>query len=270
MNTPIDRIKVPFGLIKIANEKKLLNVVKFYYGLKSLTIHGCFLDVDFIRTCQQHLLISYNTAKKYKATLLKNKFAIKKDSHFYLVSYDKFWKELGVEKEGKQFKLIYTSMNNFQDDIYLAEIKRNLRKQETTLQDKYIKQELKADTVKNASKGLKNALIKQLSYKSNELLEKQISTIRESLTSKLNINYQITLSCQKVANLFGFKSCVQGHFILKRLLSLNRISIMPQKSIKIASKITNRIFKILNLDTSFFLTSQNVLFKRLPNIISMN
>ena len=129
MNSPLTRVKVPISLYKKANQAKILNVVKFYYRVKSLSIQGCYSNSKFIQICMDSLNVSYNTAKKYKTLLLKNKFAYLKQDHFYLISYDSLWEKLNVEKFNDRYKIIYTQFHEIDQKVYLEEIKYNLKRQ---------------------------------------------------------------------------------------------------------------------------------------------
>lgn len=264
------RIKVPIGLYKIANENNLLNVLKFYYKLKTLTVHGAFKENDFINICKDNLYISYNTAKKYKTLLIKNKFVFIKDNHIHLISYDKLWDLLNVPKFNDRYKLIYTSNENFDNDIILAEIKFNLKKQEKKLQNKYINNELNLslDTATNAkNKKLRKVLLCNMNSKLN--ISKQFQKIQTNLDSLLDINFQITLSCKGVANILGFKSQSKGHWMIKRMISLNKINSVAQRALLIAKNVSKIAFNSMQLDSSFFLTKNNNLMKFLPNLLTI-
>lgn len=270
MNNPTNRLKVPIGLFKQANKKKLMNVIKFYYRIKSLKIDGCFLNSTFVNEiCIKQFNLSYNTSRKYKKLLLDNKLAFLKDKHLCLISYDKLWESLNVEKINDRYKLIYTTFESFDVDVHLQEIKFNLKKQEIKIKEKYLKKELKADTVKNANKNLKRILLSKLDSSISKRIKEGFDTIRTNLNSNLNINYQITLTCKKVAEIFGLNSDVQGWKIIKSMVYINKIRSIAQKPLIISKDIPTNILKRLNLDSSFFLTSTNVLMKRLPNLISV-
>lgn len=270
MKKDLNRIKVPISLFKIANENGLLHVLKFYYNVKTLTIHGAFKDIDFINIIKDHLFVSYNTAKKYRSLLLKNQFAFIKDKHIHLISYDKLWELLNVTKFNDRYKLIYTNIENFENDICFAEIKFNLKKQEKNLQKKHINKELGycLDAETNAkNRKLKKALLYNMNCKSK--IQEQFKKIQTQLDSLLDINYQITLSCKGIAQILGFKSGSMGHSIIKRLISLNCLKSVAQRALKIANNVSKNAFNYMQLDSSFFLTKNNVLMKFLPNLITI-
>lgn len=268
MNSPLFRLKVPYGLYGQANKKGLLSVVKFYYKLKSLRIDGCFLESEFIELCQDNLFVSYNTAKKYKNLLISNQFAYIRDNHLCLVRYDSLWEKLEVQKNKNGFfKLMYVSLANFESEIQYNEICLNLKNQAGTLRIKHLRRELKTDTVKNANRNLKKILSAELSSAKMNLA-RQIESIRQKLSSILEVNYQVTLTCKKVAEIFGFKSATQGRSIIRSMVSIGKIRSTSQNIVFVAKNVNKHILKSLNLDSSFFIY-KNVLLKRLPNMITL-
>lgn len=250
-NNPSVRIKVPFSLYKKANQRKLMPIIKYYYRVKSLRIDGCFNDRKLINILIDQLKVSYNTARKIRLSLLNNNFAYLKDNHFYLISYEKLWLLLEVDKIDNSYKLIYTTNNKIDRHVYLAEIKYNLEKQQENLDKKYLSKKLHTDAEKD------------------QALQKQFDLIRKKLTSKVNINNQVTLTCHRTAKIFGLKSYVQGHRILRMMVYSKKLKCDRQRALMIKENVSNDEFEHLHLDQSFFLTSDNVLKKRLPNLISI-
>ena len=95
------------------------------------------------------------------------------------------------------------------------------------------------------------------------------NSIRKNLSSLLEINFQITLTCKKVADLLGYKSAIQGHSIIHQLRYKGLLTSTLQRPLFIAKNVSQKIFRSLNLDSSFFLTTNNILLKRLPNLIKL-
>lgn len=264
-SNPTVNIKVPFGLYKSANESKLLPLVKFYYRLKELTIHGSFKKEKFAQFCKDNTGISLNSCKKHIKNLLQNNFAIIQNNQICLVSYDKLWALLNIQKEkNKSYKIIKTTSTTFITDIYKEEIRNSLKKQEAETKKKFIKYEL--DAGQNAKPSLKKYFSKAFHKLKDVCLQKQQKIIQQTLSSKQVFNRQITLTCKSIAKLFGYNSPMKGHYIQNLLSDIGILRIEKQRHLKV-SNATIQMFKSLNLDSSFYFHN-NSIYKVLPNLIS--
>ena len=120
-----------------------------------------------------------------------------------------------------------------------------------------------ADTDKNVRK-----MRKQLISRFNRMkwLSYQLISIRRNNRLFNSVNYDINVSCQSIANMFGYKSAMQGHKMEQRLMNSGYIKVANRKLL-IAKNVSADAFKALCLPSNYLHLSGNI-YRQLVNEIS--
>jgi hypothetical protein len=264
--SPLIRLKVPHGLLKLANETNLLNSLIFYYNLKECNIQGSFKNRNFLKFCEARFKMCRNTARKHRNILLKNNLMFEDGEYISLVSYDKLWNFFKVPTHNEKYKIIYTKCENFKLNIICEEIRKNLNDQNYRLRKKYVNRVLEADAVRITSKKIKSRLSKEATFRKNIIKQNEI--IRNNLNSRLTINSQVTLTCIGVAKLLGYSSAMQGHYLVQALVKAGKLTSKRQKPLLIRKNVSRAEFNCLSIDSSYFMQGTTLL-KFMPNIIQI-
>ncbi len=171
-----DVVKVPSGSMASARNLGIFNDVFIYYRLKTANDHGYFKSVLAISS---FLGVSERTAHRWVSRLADLGLLQRLDSGINLVCYDVLFLKLGVDlKNGfKLFKIgaKYTlDRSNFISAVAKEEVRYNNTKQ-WHMASRKLRPKYRPD------KG------------------------------NLNANVAVSISCNRVASLLGYRSCSSGH-----------------------------------------------------------
>lgn len=231
-NTPCNKLKVPLGAYKKANEKGLLKDFIFFTELKMFNSHGYFSE-NYLKRISLYLNCSENTVRN-KIRKLNNLgwLSFNKDKTFNLKKYDYVWNELGLNV--KKIRLIKIDSSNFMNyDLICEDGGFNLKE-----------------------KIQKSEIEKNLNKQRHKLKSK-----KASLHSVEHINNDVTLSCLGVSNILGYKHKTSGYFIEKRLKELDLIKVKNRK--KYIGKEKN-----ISSQINFFTVGDSI-YQQLPNLITI-
>ena len=260
-------------LKRVANEQKVWSSVRFYYKIKTLTIHGSFKKREFVNIVATRLSLSKKGVRDNLKTLLKLGYLIEDEKFISLISYDKLWTLLNVPHTSKSgFRLIKTDLSSFEDKIHFEEISFVLKKQEKQIQEQYLKTTVQTSDADKPVKGnLRKRLLKQFDRIRKFLIARQFNLIRSTMNSFVEYNWENTLTTKSVAELFGYTTAMQGYYIQQSLLKKGFLNILSRKEkpLLICKNVTLEMVRAMNLDPSFYLCKNN-LYKRLPNLISIS
>lgn len=273
---PTHRIKILKGSYKVANENDVLNEFKFYYQLKQLKIDGFFKRGE-LQSYSDVLGCSTATISR-KLTKLRNVGFIRKvKGGFQLLSYDAFWERLGYDlSDSKNFQIIKVSSKiDFEWELYSKEIQISLKNQERKVIKNHIYKETDRNPdTENVPRNLQKALKRKFSHKI--ALRRNLQDIRKTLTLP-EINYDITLSCQGVANLFGYVSSKQGSIIEKELQKRGLLKIVKRPALYISKDIDRNSFNILKKENEYnpvvsklFMTERGIVMMKRCNFLEVD
>ena len=273
INTPSKILKIPKAFYKKANESKLLPEVLFWYSLKTINSEG-YLKVSLIKSKTN---LSYSRIMQLLQSLERLGFIKRNRGCLWLCSYNKIWKHFKYNLKG--LNLIKIPVDNTIDIANLIqyyEVKNKLNQIQKKLPKKYIELlkeigEIKSDTVKHQ----KAQLIFQKDIK--RARKYYYESIRTNLSSQSDYNFESTLTCKKIADMFGYNSAKQGYLIQQKLQDKGLLHIINTKSspnkrrlfISSSMNDTNHrklISSINEYDSSFFYCNK-YLFKQLPNVL---
>ncbi len=243
-------MKVVQFAYKKANELGILKEFLFYYDLKSINIQGFLPRGQVISQIKSKTNLSEATINRRISALHKLGWIIISKSGISLRKYDIVWKTLKITKlqyDGQRiFKI--DSRGKFQSLIELEEIKSCL-----TGQAFQIKRKVSEDTEKSQDK-----LVKKFGFpKMFKLILKQVF----DKDAFLNINFDVNVSCQKVALLLGYSSAMQGHLIEKKLAQEGLIVV------KNRYRFINSSGNIKNIPKGCFVSKNFKIIQQLPNDI---
>lgn len=271
-NNPTLLLKVPETAYKIANEKGILDEFIFYYELKSLNPQGYFPRGSGSALIKDKLKISESTLRRKLKKLEKLTWIRRVNANILLTNYDHFWITLGLDPHTVKIKLHkLTPGENFIDNLFFEEIKLNLKRQNHLLFENYVKNELSDNGVQHPEYMHKQKLaiiVRKLKpYISKGLHDShrnQLRYFKKHLRYK-KTNFDVTLSCKGISNLFGYKSDSQGYIIQQKLKTCNKIKI-TKRCLLINKSFSGKGY--IELPKSFFVRG-NHLYKQLPNMITI-
>lgn len=265
--TPLNRLKIPLLAYQKANKAGILPAVLFYYELKRLTIDGYFGGTRYVDFIRKQTGLAPATIYRGFSLLKKAGLARKEAGKIWLVSYDQLWAALGIQvgERGGTRLLKIEAHGNLEDNWQAAEIAHNLVTQQAALNHKYVlAQTGKRDTDKAPSKKLKKRLL--AGFNRGAELNNFLGDILKA--PRTNVHCDISLTCLKVAQLFGFTSATKGHKIERRLEAAGRLSVKP-RLLTVLEKLSRAEFLSLRLqDSSYFLRAGR-LVKQLPNLLTV-
>lgn len=267
-NNPTVLLKVPENSFARCNQQGVLKDYLIYLKLKAQCIDGAFICDQWHTICTT-LNLSVTMLRKYIKRLKDLGWLIKQEKHYQLISYDKLWKQLGYQlkdtcgiKGFKIFKIDTTNLNQLDLKIIVKEIKTNFLKQEASI----IKAQKKKIASTTDSVSIARKLCKNLrkSFDRKRYFKYQLSSIRNHKLPL--INFDITLTCAKLALLLGYKTAMSGYYIEQRLKSEELASIVNRKLL-IMRNIPYVVYQSLGLSSCYSYKEGN-LYKQLPNLIS--
>jgi biotin operon repressor len=252
MNNPTKYLKVPEGLIKKCNEQKLLKEVMFYYMLKSLTIEGRIYKGRVSSSLISKLGIAEGSVWRKIKQLLTKGFLKDEGNYYQLISFDSLWEELGYSMDlkygklyrGKEtvinrqrkgsfkiFKISTSDISNLYYYICYEDIKLNLQRQSYAVL-KHVRDLIKSGKLK-LSKAMQKTILKRVKIndiKSFRYLNHLLLSLDESCLKwfKMGIS-DITLSCKKIADMFGLKTPISGWEIERRLEVMKLLKVKTRK-----------------------------------------
>ena len=272
INNPTKIIKVPTGSFKIANKSGCLKDYMVYLKLKSFNIEGAFLrgSMNTVADCLGYSIAMF---RNYLKRLSRLGWLIKDKTSYQLIGYNALWKRFGYsfkkQEKGligsKILKIETKNLDQLENEIIVQELKCNFEAQEKEVLRKHVEQYVpkNADTDKNVRK-----MRKQLISRFNRMkwLSYQLISIRRNNRLFNSVNYDINVSCQSIANMFGYKSAMQGHKMEQRLMNSGYIKVANRKLL-IAKNVSADAFKALCLPSNYLHLSGNI-YRQLVNEIS--
>ncbi|WP_149867281.1 hypothetical protein [Solirubrum puertoriconensis] len=249
---------------KLLPKGQLLRALLFYYRLKSLTIEGAFGGKRWVAFIQQRTGIAIKTIYKGFLLLAKAGLARREPGRLNLVSYDALFRLLGISVRGKGgAKLLRIPVTgNLLNQWQVAEIREALTRQRHALETNHANFELnRRDTDKNPGKAARRAAMR--GYNRLAKLKAQLTSIPR--LGKFKVNYDLTLSCAAVADLFGYVSAATGHEIEQRLQQAGKLK-AQRRFVKIAMVPENKPH--YRLPKSFYIT-RGCLIKQIPNLLTV-
>lgn len=270
-------IKILKGSYKVANENGILDEFLFYYELKGLRIDG-FFKRGTIQNYSEQLGRSKGNIYSKLTKLVNAGFIRKGRKGHQLISYDDFWKKLGFDlSERINFKVIKIRTvkgTEFKYELFSNEIDYNLKSQEKRAIKGHIYKEAERnpDTDIMPSK-ISRSLKKKFSHKL--ALRKQYLDIRGSM-NYTDVNYDFSLSCQGVANLFGYGSAMQGHFIKKELVKRGLLKVTKRPAVFITNNVDRNTFNNIQVEypdhpvwSKCFMTNEGVVLLKRPDLLEI-
>jgi len=273
MPNPTNCLKVPKQLFKIANKADLLNEVMFYYELKRINKEGFFKRGQKIALFQKETGLSASRIQQLIASCVELGFLRRSKGTLSLCSYNHLWSYFKISLSGLKLLKVTSKQSHYSvKDLIQCEMLRNkIKGIEKKLPKAYVKcleskGLIKSDTVSGEratnifNRGKKLA---QSNY---------FESIRKNLSSYSPYCTESTITSSKIADMFGYKSPMQGHNIQKRLEEVGLITVERNRRLFISAKMNSHYHRSIvssNNDSSFFYTSNNkYLLKQLPNIMS--
>ncbi len=255
-------VKVPQFAYKKANEKGLLNEFLFYCCIKSINIQGYLKRGELVELIKNKTGLSESNIRLKITKLEKLSWLSRcQNSSVKLSKYDVVWKCLDIVKEKgdeqKVFKIQSGTLQQIREGIEIEEIRACLRKQTLTVRAS-ITRKLSEDTERKPSVLSKiiKKILKKMDYSKLFLLQ-----IKNILKKPYNsINFDISLSCLAVSQLFGYKSPMQGYNIEKRLKDSGLLSVT--RRVIHLGKGTGKY-----LPAGYFCTKNGTVMRQLPNML---
>jgi hypothetical protein len=266
-NTPLNRLKIPVLAYQKANKAGILPAVLFYYELKRLTVEGYFGGTRYVEFIRRRTGLAPATIYRGFALLAKAGLACRETGKISLVSYDKLFSLLGLQIGGKGGArlLKVAATGNVEDNWQAAEIGNNLAAQQAALEHKYVLALTgKRDTDKAPSRRLKKRLLEGFDRLTglNNFLGDILNSPRAA------VHCDVSLTCLKVAQLFGYTSATKGHQIERRLEAAGRLSVETRVLTVLENFSRETFFSLRLQDSSFFLRAGR-LVKQLPNLLKV-
>ncbi len=233
-NNPLNFVKFPEEIYKNANLKKELHLLLTWYQAKSLSIHGSFktqndlaYSIKFIN--KEIKKQSISTIKKHLHELEKKGLIFKQNNHLILCKYDILFQYFNIDLENP--KILKIKIEELYSGEYFNKlIKRNLKKQEQKVKEHYFKKcctSLKNDfedkgrkmLKKQTNRFLNNNLEKLIKFQFKNQIARKVGWLYDQkFESKTkNLFFDISLTQNKISNIFGFKSPANGFKIIKNL-----------------------------------------------------
>ncbi len=252
-------LKVPQNLIQVANQKKQLNIVMFWYCVKSLNRQGSVSKTDFPALCVLSGL-SEQSVHKNLLKCVKLGIAFRNGLDYGLCKYDALWEFLGYHIPETRLKVFY---NGYKQPILEVSLKE-VAEAKVSLKD-YVSYQVLKSNVRNQEYVVKEKLRKSLldaGYRckvvrrilKNLTLNKVSKIIQQQFTG---INFTITLSYKRISELCGYQSIKSAYDLVQRLKNAKFI------------KVKRRIVKSTDYpnSSSYFIFKYKV-YKSLPNLYS--
>lgn len=275
LNSPKLHLKVPIGAHKIAVENDLETEFNFYYAIKGIRIDGFFKRGKVIHQIQSHLNISESTIRKNLKRLKECGFVKGKSGNYQLISYDSLWDILGIERRNKnpkrfKSKIIKCKTSNFKNELQAQEIKQSISNQKYRLIKKHYKRLTKKDSESVVNTKLLSKLERDLEGSIDLFRKWQTSYLRNKLDYPL-LNYEVTLTCQAVAELLGYSHWQKGREIEQRLEKAKLLNVTRRKPIYLCDNNVQAVLINPNItDSCFTSPCEQYIYKCLPNLLSVN
>lgn len=262
MFNPTILLKIPQTAYRRANQNGILNEFLFYCCIKSINVQGFIRRGEIINLIKNKTGLSESNIRLKITQLEKLSWLSRcQNGSISLCKYDNVWKCLDIVKENKDgqkiFKIKSGTFQQIREGIEIEEIRDCLKKQSLKIRSS-ITRKLREDTEQKPSVSSKiiKKILKNMDYPKLFLLQ-----LKNILKKPYNsINFDISLSCLAVAQLFGYSSTMQGHNIEKRLKESGLL------------EITNRIVPLIKSDGKYlppgcFRAKNGIIMKQLPNKI---
>lgn len=283
----VEFIKIPQECFKRSKDNNILNQVEFYYKLKMLSRNGYFEKGRVISTINKHIKQSdANIWKKIKE-LVQTGLCYNHSQGYRLVSYDKLFEKLGYDlvksknRRGtfKIHKVPTKLISDVRSTIAFVDLRENLNQQTNRAfynlhKDKryqYTEKNLHSATLKE-KRSILNSVVKS-NVRMIELNDEAITTqkLYEARSNKdmqqLFCNPDVTLSLKGVCRILGFSNTSSAHATIKRLQHYKMIEV-EKRRIRIGSCALSYA-EYLKDYSDLYIMEGNVLFRRLPNKISV-
>jgi hypothetical protein len=269
---PTKLLKVPEGAYRMANQKGVLHEFLFYNQIKSLNPQGYFSRGSGIKFIKDSLKISDSTLYRNLKKLEKLTWVKRVNGNAIVTNYDHIWITLGLDPHKEKIKIHKVLPGDrFIETLLLEEIKLNLKRQKQKMFVNHVKQELFNDDVQHPEymqKSKFDMLVRKLKpYVTKHLKQchrDQLRYFKKHLHYK-GPNFDITLTCKGISQLFGYIAESQGYIIQQLLKNCNLITITRR------SLLINKNFKgkgYVELPKSLYVKGKH-LYKQLPNLISV-
>jgi hypothetical protein len=250
-------VKYYEGLFGEAQKQGKLTLLLHFYSLKTLNIEGIIKRKRSISLLKQTLSLSEPQVYQVVNKLKDLNWIKLTDTEIQLSSLDSVVRSLGLEPSTiKRWKVEMSKKERFKEFFGLLEISYSLFKQNKKI-DKNLKL-IQSDTEKMPS-------YSSLDYKQRE----QKLLIRYHHNNRFDQNWFSSLSTHFVASLLGYSSSMSAWNYLVTLREQSLIDYSPQKPIFIGRVFNQTEFKSLGLGPDFFLTRNNIIFKRMTNEITI-
>jgi hypothetical protein len=243
----------------------MLAAVLFYYELKRLTVEGYFGGQRYVEFIRRRTGLSVASIYRGFTSLAEAGLARREAGKIWLVRYDVLFERLGIQVGGEKGArlLKVASSGHVEDNWQTAEIELNLNVQHAVSERNYVyTQKEFRNTDKAPQKKLFNRIAR--GFKRADWLSSQLRDILEK--PRVKVNCDVTLTCQKVAELFGYKSATAGHKIEHRLRERGKLTVQ-NRFLLIRESITPAEFFGLRLQDSSFFVKRGQLVKQLPNLL---
>jgi len=291
---PTVSLKVPEGIVQKANQLGIWVDVLFYYQLKSLNVEGVLKKGEIEPILIDRFNLTRPSIWRKIKRLINLGLLIKTENFYKLCSYDSLFFILGYSLEEKIYykgdkklrrkgnfkiwQIAVDKLKSFLENIARKEIELNYQRQlykisQTLKQDEYLlklipKNKLKVNLVDLESLDLIKNLLNINNLVEKSFKAKQISYLEakngESYYSTQS-NIDVTLSCNGLAKLLGFKSAASGYKLEQKLKKLGLISIKTRKILietnpLFASQLYEKVRSIKN-----YVLNNGRLYYFLPN-----
>lgn len=288
-------VKVYEGSYKAAREQKFMAPFLFFLQLKKLSKTGALYD--YLETIEQAYQIPPATVYKrikelQEAGLVEvresnkvNRSASKVARRYlWIASINKLYQHLGLpigdsydpkeERHVPLYKVTASEKSEIASEIQATEIARNLKRQQEVVKDKYVQRELveKFGTNPNSeSPTVIRRARKQILSDYNPEREASQYLHECKTLSPGPINFDVTLSTRRLANLFGYKSATTGTRHQRKLEQAGKIAVERRKLL-VEKGVDYQYFlmlrKTLDLPNTYYFRN-NAIWRRLPNKVTV-
>lgn len=256
----------------LAKDNQWLKALSVFYPLKFIYEGGVILNVSRrYSELSKFLEISESNLRNKIKFLRENGLIEVKDNNLFFISFNKIQKKFKI-RTYKNHKLEYKKPKDFYIFLKTVVIKENYEKQEYKLKQRIINKELKKFGTIQA-KSIRNKIRKKISSNISFLTEQNKK--REPLYSldnnykKNTINAEITLSRNKIAELFGRKSKSSGTRFVSKVKSKGLVIKDEKRINRILTNTSNKIIHSLELSSSYFIFKK-CLYQRLSNVLVLS
>lgn len=247
---PTTYLKVPEGLIKRANQLGLLSDIIFWYQLKSLNIEGKLVKGQIETSLHKKFQYSYSSIWRKIKNLIDYGWLRPEQNCYKIINYSlifyklgyKFGEKINIKFDSKAvkkdntltrplFKINKIEVNKlpyFFEYCAYEDIKLNFKKQAFVIL-RQIKRNPENPTYQSIIQKKILERVKLNDINSFDLINQFIIESRKDEFYKKTSDFDITLSCQGVANLLGYNSSYSGYSIQQRLEKLGLIRIEKRK-----------------------------------------